>query len=115
MREPSALRYYNSKAHRHAGEVYKAAKVDANGADKLGKEASVEDEPDEDDVAGPELPPDFDQEDVPDDEEGRFFGGGVTRDTTSALDFVDKQDESGAGVAIPLPIQFEGGELIRRN
>lgn len=100
---------YEPQAYRYLDEVYKATKVDANGDDKRSKEASVEDEADEDDAAGPELPPDFDQEDVPDDEEGRFFGGGVTRDTTSALDFVDKQDESGAGVIMPLPCSSRQG------
>lgn len=56
------------------------------------------DDEEEDDYAGPELPPDFDQEDVPDDEEGRFFGGGVTSDTTNALDFVERQEGEGATV-----------------
>ncbi|KAF3480713.1 uncharacterized protein GIQ15_06060 [Arthroderma uncinatum] len=75
-------------------EIYKAAKLDANGAAKNRKEATVEDE-DEDDIAGPELPPDF-EEDIPDDEEGRFFGGGVTKDTTNALDFVDRHEDEAA-------------------
>ncbi|KAM5460564.1 hypothetical protein MferCBS49748_007645 [Microsporum ferrugineum] len=75
-------------------EIYKAAKLGANGDAKRGKEATVEDEH-EDDVAGPEIPPDF-EEDVPDDEEGRFFGGGVTKDTTNALDYIDKHENEGS-------------------
>lgn len=51
----------------------------------------VEDEED-DGEAGPELPPDFDQEDVPDDEEGRFFGGGMERQTAEAMQYIDQQD-----------------------
>lgn len=35
---------------------------------------------------------------MPDDEEGRFFGGGVTRDTTSALDFIDQREKDGVAV-----------------
>ncbi|KAK2863681.1 hypothetical protein FQN49_004101 [Arthroderma sp. PD_2] len=79
-------------------EIYKAAKLGANGDAKSSKDATVEDE-DENDIAGPELPPDF-EEDIPDDEEGRFFGGGVTKDTTNALDFVDKHEEEGAAVQV---------------
>lgn len=51
----------------------------------------VEDEED-DGEAGPELPPDFDEEDVPDDEEGRFFGGGMERQTAEAMQYIDHQD-----------------------
>ena len=47
---------------------------------------------DEDGLAGPELPPDM-QEEVPDDEEGRFFGGGITSDTAEVLDFIDEQEQ----------------------
>jgi beta-catenin-like protein 1 len=80
-------------------EIYKAAKLDANGDPRGSKTATVEDEAEEDDAAGPELPPDFTaEEDVPDDEEGRFFGGGVTRATASALDFIDQRESSGVGV-----------------
>jgi beta-catenin-like protein 1 len=52
----------------------------------------VEDEEDDDGVAGPELPPDFEEE-VVDDEEGRFFGGGITNDTAEVLNFIDERDK----------------------
>ncbi|KAK2804531.1 hypothetical protein FQN50_006606 [Emmonsiellopsis sp. PD_5] len=80
---------------RDASEVYKSAKVDANGdAKSTSRAVAVEDAGDEDDYAGPELPPDFDaEEDIPDDDEGRFFGGGITRETAGALDFVEKLDQ----------------------
>ncbi|KAE8349215.1 Catenin-beta-like protein [Aspergillus coremiiformis] len=74
-------------------ELYKAAKLDANGDVKSkGKEPIVEDEQEDDSEAGPELPPDFD-EDIPDDEEGRFFGGGMERQTAQAMQYIDQQDE----------------------
>ncbi|KAK2756106.1 hypothetical protein FQN54_005514 [Arachnomyces sp. PD_36] len=75
-------------------EAYKSAKVDSNGDAKSGGRATVEDEEeDEGGVAGPDLPPDFDQEDVPDDEEGRFFGGGITSNTAMAMDYIEKQED----------------------
>ncbi|KAL4993188.1 Catenin-beta-like protein [Aspergillus recurvatus] len=75
-------------------ELYKAAKLEANGDVKSkGKVPIVEDEEEDDGYAGPELPPDFDAEDVPDDEEGRFFGGGMERETAQAMDYIDEQDQ----------------------
>ena len=47
---------------------------------------------DDDEVAGPELPSD-DTSDKPDDEEGRFFGGGVNHETAEVLDFIDERDK----------------------
>lgn len=72
-----------------AQEAYKAAKLGANGSPNGTRTngASVEDVPDDDvdDVeAGPDLPPE--------DDENRFFGGGVTRDAAEALDYIDGQD-----------------------
>lgn len=59
----------------------------------------VEDEGDEDDgYAGPELPPDFDAEDIPDDEEGRFFGGGMERQTAEAMQYIDQHEEADVAV-----------------
>ena len=44
---------------------------------------------DEDIEAGPELP-----SDRPDDgEDGRFFGGGVTKDTSDALNYIEEHEE----------------------
>ncbi|KOS47059.1 hypothetical protein ACN38_g2018 [Penicillium nordicum] len=76
-------------------EVYKSAKLDASGdVRSKGKAPAVEDEID-DGEAGPELPPDF-EEDVPDDEEGRFFGGGMEQKTAQAMEYIDQQDEDEA-------------------
>ncbi|GMF81210.1 unnamed protein product [Aspergillus oryzae] len=58
----------------------------------------VEDENDDDGEAGPELPPDFDAEDIPDDEEGRFFGGGMERQTAQAMQYIDQQEEGDVAV-----------------
>ncbi|OKP14598.1 Beta-catenin-like protein 1 -like protein [Penicillium subrubescens] len=78
-------------------ELYKAAKLDSNGDVKSkGKGAMVEDEFDDDDgEAGPELPPDF-EEDIPDDEEGRFFGGGMEQKTAQAMQYIDQNEEDEA-------------------
>ena len=48
---------------------------------------------DEDMEAGPDMPPDENDEEGQEDEEGRFFGGGITRHTRDVLDFVDEQDQ----------------------
>ncbi|KAK4494180.1 hypothetical protein PRZ48_014478 [Zasmidium cellare] len=73
-----------------AQEAYKATKVSSksspNGNHSNG--ATVEDEEDDDFEAGPELPPEEDE-----DEEGRFFGTGMTKDTAEALDYIDQQEE----------------------
>lgn len=79
---------------RNPEEVYKAAKLSANGTSRT---ATVANEEEEDDTeAGPALPPD---DDVADDEEGRFFGGGMSKDTADVLDYLDEQD--GAEAAEP--------------
>ncbi|PGH34025.1 beta-catenin-like protein 1 [[Emmonsia] crescens] len=87
-----------SEPLRDASELYKSAKVDANGDVSSSRAAAVEDTLEEEDEAGPELPPDFNHdEDILDDEEGRFFGGGISRDTAGALDFVEKLDQGDTG------------------
>lgn len=82
-------------------ELYKAAKLESNGDVKSkGKAPMVEDEEEDDGEAGPELPPDFDQEDIPDDEEGRFFGGGMERQTAEAMQYIDHQDAEEGQAAV---------------
>ncbi|KAK5124838.1 hypothetical protein LTR16_003437 [Cryomyces antarcticus] len=81
--------------HRNSDQVYKSAKPTSNG-DVKGKDHvayTIEEDPIEenDGVAGPELPPDEDDA-VPDDEEGRFFGSGVNRNTVEVLNFIDERD-----------------------
>lgn len=76
-------------------ELYrKAAKVDSNGDTRnKGKAPMVTDEEEEEsEVAGPELPPDF-EEDIPDDDEGRFFGGGMAKETAQAMEYLDQAEK----------------------
>lgn len=91
-------------------ELYKAAKVESNGDVKSkGKAPMVEDEEEDDGEAGPELPPDFDEEDIPDDEEGRFFGGGMERQTAEAMQYIDHQDaEEGQAAVCIKPNGYTG-------
>ena len=53
----------------------------------------MDDDNEDDDIeAGPAMP--LDEEDAgPEDEEGRFFGGGITNNTKDVLDFMDEQDK----------------------
>ena len=53
---------------------------------------------DDDGEAGPEMPPDMDTEDIPDDEEGRFFGGGMEQKTAQAMQYIDQQEGEEAAV-----------------
>lgn len=81
-------------------QVYKSAKLST-----AGRNAQVEDEVDDDTEAGPALPPpdgedddgDYgpamppdEEEEDGDDEEGRFFGGGVTAQESRALDYINE-------------------------
>jgi beta-catenin-like protein 1 len=69
--------------------AFKSAKLDTNGNAKL--KASVE-EDNGDAEGGPQTDTiEFDD----DDEDGRFFGGGVTKQESEILDYIDKQDQEG--------------------
>ncbi|OJD35702.1 uncharacterized protein BKCO1_1500081 [Diplodia corticola] len=80
-------------------QVYKSAKLQSNGDAKGKGRATVEDaEDDNDDAeAGPAPPPEDGDEEEQDfgdeDEEGRFFGGGMDKTTASAMNYVDRADE----------------------
>ena len=61
----------------------------------------MEEEDDNDIEAGPGLPPDDDEVN---DEEGRFFGGGISNDTADVLDFIDEREKEDVAVsAMMLP------------
>ncbi|CZR53303.1 related to nuclear associated protein [Phialocephala subalpina] len=80
------------EATRDPTQIYKSAKLAPNGSAKSnGKQAAVEE--DEDMEAGPEAPPDDEDygPDIPDDEDGRFFGGGVTQEENEILDYMNEQ------------------------
>ena len=92
----SPLRDISQLTKAFTDEIYKAAKLGSNGHPKSnGKAAAVED--DDDDVAGPSAPPDDEEDygpDIPDDEEGRFFGGGISKDESEILDYMDGQESA---------------------
>ncbi|KAK1812374.1 hypothetical protein LTR12_013224 [Friedmanniomyces endolithicus] len=75
-----------------AEQAYKATKLSAISTAKGHTNgASVDDAPEDDEnedlEAGPDLPPDDAGEDG-----DRFFGGGVTKSSAEALDYIDQQD-----------------------
>jgi beta-catenin-like protein 1 len=87
-------------------ETYKSAKLSSQRSPR----ASVVDEEPSDDEAGPSLPPDFGPEDG-DDEEGRFFGGGLDENAIDAIDYLDAHD-AGADDAI-IEEKFDSAWLRR--
>ncbi|KAI4141995.1 MAG: hypothetical protein LQ340_007472, partial [Diploschistes diacapsis] len=87
---PSQKRKF--EAPKDPNELYKSVKLSQNGDIRTSLPATTADEEEDDDTAaGPELPPDL--EDPGSDEEGRFFGGGVDKDTRQMMDFVDLRDQ----------------------
>ncbi|KAK5055245.1 hypothetical protein LTR84_012995 [Exophiala bonariae] len=71
--------------------------ISTNGS--AAKTAFVQDEEpdDENDLeAGPSLPPEDAEEEVGDDEEGRFFGGGVTQEEREVMDYIERNEEGQA-------------------
>lgn len=76
-------------------KTYKAAKLYEESDAKFNDRTTHDDEddPDENIAAGPELPLDY-EAGQSDDEEGRFFGGGITVETAGALDFIDERDQT---------------------
>ncbi|KAE9375531.1 beta-catenin-like protein-like protein 1 [Stipitochalara longipes BDJ] len=83
-------------ASRDPNEIYKAAKLSANGHAKSNGKAAAVEEADNDVEAGPSAPPEDEDygPDIPDDEEGRFFGGGVTQGENEILDFMEGQESA---------------------
>ncbi|KAG0652818.1 Beta-catenin 1 [Hyphodiscus hymeniophilus] len=76
-------------------EIYKSAKLSST-SHTNGRHAAVS-EDDDDTEAGPSAPPADDEDygpDIPDDEEGRFFGGGVTQEENEILDYMEGQESA---------------------
>jgi beta-catenin-like protein 1 len=67
-------------------------KLASNGHPKGNGRTTVED--DDDIEAGPSAPDEDYGPDVPDDEEGRFFGGGVTQEENEILDYMEGQESA---------------------
>ncbi|KAI9706063.1 MAG: hypothetical protein M1836_005469 [Candelina mexicana] len=93
---PGTKRKLDSTLDRNA--IYKSARHHVNGETKTKGRTIVEDEAENDELAGPELPPDG-EEPAPDDEDGRFFGGGISGDTAEVLDFIDEREKDEAQVS----------------
>ncbi|KAF1914200.1 Catenin-beta-like protein [Ampelomyces quisqualis] len=70
-------------------QAYKSVKLSSDSNAKRSVAAADEDE---DDEAGPSLPPDLDEDGPGDDDEGHFFGGGLDENTKDAMDYLDAQD-----------------------
>ncbi|EPS42556.1 hypothetical protein H072_3492 [Dactylellina haptotyla CBS 200.50] len=76
-------------------ERYKATRIELNGKGK-GRASTVEDAPDEDvdmDAEG-NFTAEAD-EDIEDEEGGRFFGGGITQREKEILDYMDDEEDQG--------------------
>ncbi|RYN23984.1 hypothetical protein AA0115_g8407 [Alternaria tenuissima] len=86
----SAKRKFENPNEADPTQSYKSAKLDVNGDAKGAAQASVADEDDEDE-AGPSLPPEF-EEGPGDDDEGRFFGDGLDENARDAMEYIDAQD-----------------------
>ena len=80
------------EASRNPDEIYKSLKLNGSKDARSSSQPTVGDGGDADDdvEAGPEMPPELDDAD---DEEGRFFGGGLTSSTTEAMNYLDQQDQ----------------------
>ncbi|KAF2677556.1 DUF1716-domain-containing protein [Lentithecium fluviatile CBS 122367] len=84
-------RKFENPSEADPSQAYKSAKLTSQSDVKRSAHASVADEEDDDEEAGPALPPDFEDEGG-DDEDGRFFDGGLEEDAKDAMDFLDAQD-----------------------
>lgn len=81
-------RKYENPKEADPTQAFKTAKLSSDSDVKYS--ATVNDEED-DEEAGPSLPPDFEVEEG-DDDEGRFFEGGLDEDAKDAMDYLDAQD-----------------------
>ncbi|KAF7552369.1 hypothetical protein G7046_g7427 [Stylonectria norvegica] len=83
---------------RDPNEVYKSAKLNANGSNRHSHVDDALPDDIDDSEAGPAPPPeneeegDFGPDLPPDDDEDRFFGGGITQQESEILDYVDGAD-----------------------
>ena len=102
----STKRKFENPSELDPTQAYKSVKLNSSSDVKRSSHASVVDEYDEEDEAGPSLPPDMD-EGPGDDDEGRFFGGGLDEDAKDAMDYLDDQD----GVEAILDEKYDGAWL----
>ncbi|PVH97674.1 DUF1716-domain-containing protein [Periconia macrospinosa] len=90
----SGKRKFENPTEADPTQAYKSVKLSSNSDAKRALHASAADdeEDEEDGEAGPALPPDLEGSEDGDDEEGRFFGGGIDEDAKDAMDYLDAQD-----------------------
>jgi beta-catenin-like protein 1 len=81
------------ESHPDSAQAYKSPKLAVNGSPH--QPALQEENGLDDDEEGPQLPPDEEDEDYgpEEDEDGRFFGGGVDKNTKEALNYLDQTDQ----------------------
>ncbi|KAF2268194.1 DUF1716-domain-containing protein [Lojkania enalia] len=91
----STKRKFENPSELDPTQTYKSAKLNQNSDVKRSAHALVADEADNDEEAGPALPPDLGEEDG-DDEEGRFFGDGMDENAKEAMDYLNNADKEGA-------------------
>ncbi|KAF2177710.1 DUF1716-domain-containing protein [Zopfia rhizophila CBS 207.26] len=94
FKRPSAptKRKFENPSELDPTQAYKSAKLSSNGDVKRPAHTFVADEhEDDEDEAGPSLPPDI-EDDGGDDDEGRFFGGGLDENAKEAMDYLDAND-----------------------
>ena len=95
-----SMRFCHSKRAvlKEVDEVHKLARTMANGNLK-GKQRATEEGDVDARAAGPSLPDGDEMDYDVGDEEGRFFGGGVTKDTEEILDFMDQTGDDDVTVS----------------
>jgi beta-catenin-like protein 1 len=79
-------------------DIYKSMKVYMNSDVKGKGRATAEDDDGESDALEAETISEYPSVEPNDDGEGRFFGGGITKDTAEILDFMDEQDGGNSAV-----------------
>ncbi|KAI9858901.1 MAG: hypothetical protein M1813_007203 [Trichoglossum hirsutum] len=80
--------------------IYKSMKVHTDKDVKGKGRATVEDEDAGSDVVDADAMPGYSAVELDEDEEGRFFGGGITKNTAEILDFMDERDSGDADTAL---------------
>jgi beta-catenin-like protein 1 len=73
-------------------KTYKSAKLSSNGNARQYAAPFADDEIDDDEEAGPQLPSDIQPEGTDEDDEGRFFGTGIDDGAKQALDYLDTRE-----------------------
>ncbi|KAF2794155.1 DUF1716-domain-containing protein [Melanomma pulvis-pyrius CBS 109.77] len=84
-------RKFENPSERDPTQAWKSVKISSGSDVKQSSYTSIAGDENDEDEAGPTLPPGLDDE-PGDDEEGRFFGGGLDEDAKDAIDYLDGKD-----------------------